>query len=147
MFTIDDSSGEQIWESDLYPKRAVHDLQVKRFAGLDRRLNSIYREVVACYNSGLLVLCAVGLRALMEGICADKGVKERRLQQSIESLRGLLPGNIVDSLHGFRFMGNEAAHELQAPAPDDLHLAIEVMEDLLNFLYSLEYKASRLRRS
>lgn len=57
-----------------------------------------------------------------------------------------LPPNIVESLHSFRFMGNVAAHELQAPNREDLKLAIEVIEDLLNFLYELDYKAQQLKK-
>ncbi len=41
-------------------------------------------------------------------------------------------------------MGNKAAHELEAPNESELTLAIEVMEDLLNYLYELEYKVRRL---
>jgi len=42
-------------------------------------------------------------------------------------------------------MGNEAVHELAAPKPAELALAISVIEDLLNFFYELDYKASQLR--
>ena len=41
-------------------------------------------------------------------------------------------------------MGNEAAHELSAPEKDELRLAIEICEDLLNYLYDLNYKTSYL---
>ena len=41
-------------------------------------------------------------------------------------------------------MGNEALHELGAPDRKNLQTAIEVSEDLLNFLYELDYKARRL---
>lgn len=135
------------WESTYYPKRKRHDLPCKHFYKLGPNLAKIYREVIACFNADAKILCAVGLRALLEGVCADKGIKDGTLEKKIGGLDTFLPKNIVDSLHGFRFMGNEAAHELQAPTEDDLRLAIEVMEDLLDFLYSLDYKASRLRRS
>jgi hypothetical protein len=42
-------------------------------------------------------------------------------------------------------MGNKAIHELAAPKSEELALAISIIEDLLNFLYELDYKASRLR--
>jgi hypothetical protein len=42
-------------------------------------------------------------------------------------------------------MGNDAVHELEAPKHTELALAIGVMEDLLNFFYELDYKASQLR--
>jgi len=78
-------------------------------------------------------------RALLEGICAQKGVEGRTLYNKIDGLKQHLPANIVDSLHHFRFIGNEAAHELQAPSEAELRLAIEMTEDLLNFLYELIY--------
>jgi hypothetical protein len=57
------------------------------------------------------------------------------------------PQNIVTNLHTFRFMGNIAVHELTPPKRQDLLLAIEISEDLLNFLYELDYKAVRLSLS
>lgn len=141
----DPDKHQQIWRSKLYPKRAVHDLQAKHFARLSRNLAAIYREVISCYNIDAAVLCAIGLRSLMEGICAEKGVKVRNnLGASIGQMSRYLPQKIVDNLQGFRFMGNDAAHDLQAPGQRDLRLAIEIMEDLLNFLYALEHKTSRL---
>ncbi len=55
-----------------------------------------------------------------------------------------LPKNIVSNLHSLRFIGNEAAHELAAPTVEELKLAIEICEDLLNYLYELDYKAQKL---
>ena len=82
----------------------------------------------------------------MESICQDKNIPGRTLEQRINGLVAILPKNIVDNLHGFRFMGNDALHELKLPPVSDLRLAIDVSEDLLNFLYELDYKASRLPR-
>jgi hypothetical protein len=132
------------WLPDYYPKREHRDLPQKGFQELNRRLTSIYREVIESFNAGLQILCAVGLRALLEGICADKGVEGKTLEEKINRLDRFLPSSIVKNLHGFRFMGNEAAHELQAPDLEELRVAIDVMEDLLNYLYALDYKAQWL---
>ena len=136
---------EQDWESQFYPKRV--DLLPKRFLQLNRRLAAIYAEIILSFSNDARVLCTIGLRTLLEGICADKGLKGKDLFTKIDGLKTMLPENIVQGLHEFRFMGNIAAHELQAPKRSELRQAIEVMEDLLNFLYELEYKASRLRGS
>jgi hypothetical protein len=64
----------------------------------------------------------------------------------VDALVSLLPKNVVESLHGFRFMGNTAIHELTPPDRNDLRLAIAVSEDLLNYLYELDYKAKSLSR-
>jgi hypothetical protein len=55
--------------------------------------------------------------------------------------------NLIEALHTFRFAGNDAAHRLETGTRDEARMAIEVMEDLLNFLYDLDYKASQIRNS
>ena len=141
---VDARARDQVWRSTFHPRRKRRSRPLKRFSQLDVKLESIYREVIESFNAELRTLCAVGLRALLEGICADKKVIGPNLSGKIEGMKAHLPSNIVQGLHSFRFMGNEAAHELQAPQRRDLQLAIEVMEDLMNFLYELDYKAQRL---
>ena len=141
---LDPKARHNIWTSTFYPERERRHRPSKRFRQLSSKLAQIYREMVESFNKDLRILCAIGLRALLEGVCADKGVTGRDLKGKINGLNTHLPSNIVASLHGFRFMGNYATHELQAPSRAELELAIEVMEDLLNFLYELDYKARRL---
>jgi hypothetical protein len=140
---------EQHYDLSYFPPRRTDGREPKVFRDLPKALRIIYGESLNAFNSKLYLLCAAGLRALLEGICADKKIKGKKrdnLEEKIDGLAsaGLLPKNITDSLHGFRFMGNEAVHSLAIPKREDLHLAIEVAEDILNFLYELDYKASRL---
>jgi len=127
-----------------YPQRNSGQLPIKTYLQLPSNLASTYRECVLSFNTGLRLLCAAGLRALIEGICKSKNVGGRNLEQKIDTLEPLLPKNIVQSLHSFRFMGNDAVHQLEPPDLGDLRIAIEVCEDLMNFLYELDYKASNL---
>jgi len=114
---------------------------------LKPKLRGIYRETIDSFNSGSLILCTAGLRALLEGVCDDKRITGKVLRDKINNLQPLLPNkNIIKNLHHFRFTGNKAVHRLEAPERPGTRLAIEVMEDLLNFLYELDYKASRLRK-
>jgi hypothetical protein len=133
-----------IYDYSYHPARSSQDLNPKIFRQLPKPLATIYREVVDAYNHRMHLLCAAGLRILIEGICQDKNISGRRLEEKIDGLKAILPDNIVQNLHGFRFMGNEAVHEFGAPDRNALSLAVEVSEDLLNFLYELDYKASRL---
>jgi hypothetical protein len=130
----------------IIPKGQLQIELAKNFRQLPNKLTTIYYEIIESFNNDAKILCAIGLRALLEGICADKNIEHKNIYGKIEGLKALLPHNIVSNLHGFRFMGNEAAHELQAPSRHELELAMEVIEDLLNYLYELEYKASRLRK-
>ena len=85
-----------------------------------------------------------GFVSLIEGICVDKQLGGRTLQAKIDALATLLPENIVDNLHAFRFMGNEAAHDLESPSYQQLQLALDICDDLLNYLYDLDYKTGEL---
>jgi len=139
-----DHEGNQIYDSRYYPSRASGHLLARRYKQLPENLGRIYVECIESFNTGLRLLCAAGLRALIEGICQDKNISGRTLEIKINGLNALLTQNIVESLHGFRFMGNEAMHELTPSSCETLRLAIEVCEDLLNFLYELDYKAQQL---
>ena len=128
----------------ILPKPSLFHLQEKHFVKLPQKLKTIYHETILAFNEEIHILTAAGLRALIEGICSDKQISGRNLKEKIDNLNTLLPQNIVTNLHSFRFIGNEAVHELEVPSAHDLSLAIEVSEDLLNFLYELDYKSSRL---
>lgn len=153
---FDDAEDEVDWHqyiatypetiSSFYPNRKEYSLNPKRFKELSKSLNKIYQETINAYNHEMPLLCAIGIRALIEGICSDYEITGRSLEKKIDGLVNILPKNIVVSLHNFRFMGNEAAHELSAPNQEELNLAIEICEDLLNYLYDLEYKANSLNQ-
>lgn len=129
-----------------YPKRSEYSLVPKRFRQLSVSLNKIYIEIINSYNYEIPMSCAIGIRALVEGICSDHEITGRNLEKKIDGLVNILPKNIVVNLHNLRFMGNEAAHELSEPNQEELKLAIEICEDLLNFLYDLEYKTTSLNQ-
>lgn len=133
--------------SDFFPNPNLYQLVEKRFAKLPSKLIAIYRETIRAFNNELYILTAAGLRALIEGICSDKQINGRNLEEKINRMNSILPQNIVSNLHGFRFMGNDAVHELEIPEIEDLKLALEVSEDLLNFLYELDYKVAQLPKT
>lgn len=138
--------GEQFFRYAYYPPRASADHHKKLFRKLPKSLRVIYWETVDAYNGGLNILCAGGLRVLIEGICSDRKIRGPNLKEKVDKLEQILPKNLVQHLHAFRFIGNEALHELGIPEREILRMAIDVGEDLLNFLYDLDYKASRLSK-
>jgi hypothetical protein len=69
----------------------------------------------------------------------------RTLEGKINGLTSIIPKNIAANLHSMRFLGNQALHELEVPQEDDIHLAISVIEDILNIVYDLDYKSTMLK--
>ena len=144
--TIDDNIATD--SEEYFPERTELHVEAKKFKKLPKKLTNIYRETLRAYNNNLNVLCALGIRALLEGICADKGITGSNLETRINNMVSIpLPKNIVKNLHSLRFIGNEAAHELVKLTTEELRLAIEICEDLLNYVYELDYKAHQLTSS
>lgn len=138
---------ESMWDIKYYPPRNEFQISLKEFKQLTVNLTNIYKETLGAYNNNLTVLCALGIRSLLEGICADKEIVGKNLREKIDNMNTILPQNIVSNLHSIRFIGNEAAHKLSSPSANELKLAIELCEDLLNFIYELDYKAKSLTES
>jgi hypothetical protein len=134
------------WDSYLYPERLSTQLSPKAFDSVSAQVARVYHEVVGAFNSNLPVFCTMGLRALLEAVCVDKGLGTGNLKSKIDALGGLLSPDIAGRLHHIRFMGNEAAHEVVSPQRDKLLLAIEIIEDIINFFYELDLKTQRLSR-
>jgi Domain of unknown function (DUF4145) len=146
----------------LYPARTTGKLIAKDFHNAPTALRRIYRETIEAFNSECLTLCAGGLRAIVEGICADKkiekgpvevdvkGVKTikqmKNLDGKISGLRekGFLTEPNARVLHTHRYLGNEALHDLQMPSVDELRLAIDIIEHVLVGLYTIEDKAHEI---
>ena len=147
MFTrSDDDEYLQEYAKTYHPKRAVGSRPRKQFHKLPPKLKKLYDEVISAHDDGLYLLCSVGLRGLLEGICVDKNISGRTLEKQINGMTAVLPPAIVKNLHGFRFIGNDAVHQLKVPAAFELRLALDVIEDILNFLYALDYKVSMLEK-
>lgn len=142
--SISKTEGNRDYRSELAPFRTLYFHLQKQFYKLPEKLSQIYYESITAYNYQLDILCASGLRGLIEGICQDKKIQGKNLMIKIDGLEELIPKNIVKNLHGLRFMGNKAIHELDKTPGNELKLAIEICEDLLNYIYELEYKTEKL---
>ena len=148
----------------LYPLRSKDILNAKDFYNTPRILRAIYKEVVNCFNGDSPLLCAAGLRATIEGLCAEHAVTDgpvevRMHDETIEVKRkdnlegkisglcekGILTKQGADILHEHRYLGNSAVHELSRPAEEDLRLAIEIIEHVFDSLYEIPEKADVLR--
>lgn len=162
--------GEEIDTTHLiYPPRVKR--AAKHFANLDARLENIYQETIEAFNNNSFVLCAGGLRTLVEGICAeqnivdgpkrnhttreyerDRNTGEIRRKDTLDcKIEGLAERNILTerqagSLHEHRYLGNMALHELEIPNIDTLESAITIVEHIMEDLYSIPAHVDNLAR-
>ncbi|MBN8685004.1 MAG: DUF4145 domain-containing protein [Chitinophagales bacterium] len=165
-------SDSQMKDEKFYPVIDINERQLK-FTKTDipKKIFNLYKEVIDTYNRKLKVLCSAGIRAIIEGICNDRGVnfgsvieydkkgvpkldldgvikrkKSSNLDGKIEGLveLGLLLKPNANSLHELRFLGNEAVHQLEKPSEEELKLAIEIIENTLESIYVIKHKGEKL---
>lgn len=150
---IDENDGST---EQLYPKRSANSINPKDFYNVPSNLRRIYQELIDCFNNASPTLCAAGLRALVEGICAEQVVegserneRKQNLQGRIDGLekQGLLTKSSAQTLQQHRYLGNSAVHELARPSETELRLAIEIVEHILEQLYEIPEKAAELQRA
>lgn len=112
------------------------------------RVSAIYREVIEAINAKLTLLSAIGLRALIEAICKERNVTGSNLQARIDGLatHGVLSANAADVLHGIRFLGNHAAHEIRKAPPGEILAALEIAESMLKSIYVVPHLARILHQ-
>lgn len=159
--TSEDDDGTSIY---LYPERFENDITTRNYTDLPFSIERIYKETIKCFNNGNHILCAAGLRAIIDGICSSKNIKDgpvkkissdgtektiirKDLQAKIEGLhaKGLLTMDNANILHEHRFLGNKAIHELEQPTAEELKIAIEIIESTLYNIYDFPSKAAKLR--
>jgi hypothetical protein len=119
----------------------------KEFKHLPSILAKIYHEVITIYNSNGFILCAAGIRAILEGICKGKGIIDGNLDQKIKNMcgKGFITQQHENILHKLRFLGNEALHELQVPTKKEIDAAMDIIEHIIEDLYEIVGKAKILK--
>lgn len=107
----------------------------------------MYKETIAALNANIRTLAAGGLRATVEAICLDKGIKSGDLRNKIDELakQSLLTTAQAELLHEERYLGNAALHELETPHVQDIEDGLRIVEGLINTIYLLPSKAKRLK--
>lgn len=160
-----DDDGNEAPEETLFPAAGHELMQMKHYFRIPYRISSIYREMIKAFNAGLFLLCTAGLRAIIEGICTEEGIKDgpvsvigkgdirktvrkKDLQGKIQGLheKGLLTVKHAEILNEHRFLGNEALHELSTPSKEELKLAIEIIEHTIDNIYEIDKKAEELKK-
>ena len=127
-----------------YPEVDKDQVPVKSFRHAPANIYRIYRESIQSFNIGSYILCAAGLRIVIEGICEEVMATEetKNLDKKIDELhkQGILSKKHAKILQALRSIGNKAVHELSTPPQDDLKAAIEIVEHTLENLYGLSAK-------
>jgi hypothetical protein len=139
-YNIYDDEWEVPTRIDVYPKFIKGHRNLDNGFSLPSLVGRIYSEVLLALQEDALILAGLGLRGTVEAVCNDLEISGRNLEVRISKLA--TAGNIsrkdAERLHGIRFMGNDAAHEIKKPKKEHLSVALKIVEHLLSSVYILE---------
>lgn len=129
-----------------YPELENLRNEINGFDLLPSHLAAIYSEAAKALHSNQPVLAGIGIRAILETICKDKGAPGSSLYEKIDGLRnqGVLSTNGATVLHKLRVLGNISAHEVKPQNSDQLLLAFDVLDNLLSNVYVLEPSVKKI---
>ena len=129
-----------------YPRSSAERPRMKDDHLLPPKISEVYREIIGAINADLSILPAVGLRALIEAVCRDQGIPGATLEKLIDGLatKGVLTAAQATILHGHRFLGNSAAHDVVPPGQVELEAALEIAESVLQTIYVVPRLAKRM---
>jgi hypothetical protein len=139
--------GENEWEYDIgtevFPPFLAGHKSLTGTQFMPPIVRSIYEQTLYAIKLGHYVLAGIGLRATVEAICREHQVEGRNLSTQISRLAaaGLISRKDARNLQGIRFMGNDAAHDLQSPKKEAIRIALRIVEHVLETQYTLTPQA------
>ena len=140
-------TGEMEYRWKNYPRGATARQPIDNVDELPPKIKAIYKELIGSMNAQLPVLTAIGLRALIEAICKDRGITASNLEKLIDGLstNGVFSKAQADILHSHRFLGNVAAHDITSAQPKELVAALDIAETVLRTIYVLPKLSQQIK--
>ena len=145
-FSYDQFGSQEINTTiELFPPRVEGRHKLKNSWRLPMQLKRVYDETNTAINNDQRILATIGIRTLIEAICVNKACNGKNLWEKINNLVkiGILTIDGAKILQHLRGLGNRAAHKIELPELEDLNLAMDVVEHLLNGVYILPQIASK----
>lgn len=133
-------------EISLFPSVIKNHKKLTHTHHIPKLVRKIYIQTLSAYCEKAYVLASVGLRAIIEAVCNELNLSGSSLEKRIDQLfkGGHVSNGDKKRLHAIRFLGNDAAHEINEPKESELRVALEIVEHLLNSVFILEKKAKSL---
>ncbi len=135
-------NGDQYEYDDiLYP------MSTYKGSGVPQKVNNAFEASLKARHLDASI-CLLALRRTLEIICKDKGANDGFLEAKIKKLTndGILPPTLNEVSKIIKKLGNEAAH-----GDDVIHTKkgvsemIEFVENIINYVYVLPYKISKIK--
>lgn len=129
-----------------YPNAIANHKQLRYLYTVPELIKKVYRQSVAAYAGESRIIASMGLRATVEAVCNHLGISGSSLEKRIDLLfkAGHISSSDKKRLHGIRFLGNDAAHDIREPKENEFRVALEIIEHLISSVFILSRRAQGL---
>lgn len=146
---IDANTGNLYVQENISPAPYKNDREIiERVYYVPKIARTVYEETIKAFNSGMMILAAIGIRTTIEAIAIEEKIKVRGIKTKIkkmENLKIITPAGVTLLLLVKDF-GNLATHEIKKHHRDDLSLCIDIIEGVFRSLYILPKQAEASRQ-
>lgn len=149
---------EERWKREF---EMVYFMPPKLFRYVPQNLNNLYKQTINAYNSQQNILCAAGLRTIIEGICNELNIKKGHIydkdgsKKLNEKNKEIYTSNLAGRIFGLfeeghiiftqalllqiiKNIGNSAVHDIVEPSIEILQQTIEIINTILYNIYELD---------
>lgn len=129
-----------------YPEINENIVEIKDFHLVPPIVSQIYNETISSIKTKSYIIAGAGMRATIEAVCNDKNITGKDLKNRITKMvsMGIISKNDGKKLHGIRFLGNDAVHNIKPASSEELYMALRIIIHLLETVYTLSYASSVL---
>lgn len=134
----------------MYPRRLKDRRELKDTYLIPMEIRSVYKETHEALCNQIPRLASVGMRIIVDLVCAHLEAKGRTLEAKINdlSIKGKITKDNAEVLHATRLFGNLSAHKKQIKAGDNqLTIAMSIVEVLLMNVFIIPTKAKELNKN
>lgn len=132
------------------------DVPVRVYPPMDRQLGwhvpklikTAFNEAVLCFKVKAFTASAIMCRKTLEGLCAEHGIKERTLSQSLRKLKEkqIIEERLFEWAEALRTMGNEAAHGVECTiSQQDCQDTLDFTEALVQYVFTYTDQFARFK--
>jgi len=146
---IDPKTGNPELQSSVHPTPYESDRNpINKLNYVPKNTRSVYEETIKAFNSGMLILAAIGARTIIEAIAIEQKITTRGIKRKIDKMtqKKIITPSGAKLLLLIKDMGNLATHEIKKHHSDDLSLCIDIIEGVLKELYVHPKEAENTRK-
>jgi hypothetical protein len=145
----DEGQWETVVIEKHYPEINENIVEIKDFHLIPPIVSQIYDETITSIKTKSFIIAGAGMRAILEAVCNDKNITGKDLKYRISKMvtMRIISKDDGKKLHGIRFLGNHAVHNIKPAASEELYIALRIIIHLLETVYTLSHASSVLDTS